>query len=91
LPDWTSVRVVTVMLLAVAAGYAMVLAVVVLSDPGGGLVGNRGLQFANKLADGRAALWCLCMISLSTLIAFFAGRLAVSWRRAEIVRRQAGL
>jgi hypothetical protein len=69
----------------------MVLAIVLIADPSGWLVGHAGLQLADKLAGGKAALWCVCMVSLSTLLAFFAGRLAASWRRAEFVRRQAGL
>src|SRR5262245_58983280 len=91
LPDWTSVRVVTVLLLAIGAMHAMALAVVLVADPGGWLVGNAGLQLADKLSGGKAALWCLCMVSVSTLLAFFAGQLAASWRRAGIIRRQAGL
>jgi hypothetical protein len=91
LPDWSSARVVTAMLLAPAALYAMALAVVLIADPGGWLLGSAGLQLADRLAGGKAALWCVCMISLSTLIAFFAGRLAASWRRSEIVRGHAGL
>jgi hypothetical protein len=90
LPDWTSVWVVTLFSLALAAVYAAVLGLVLLSPPDGFLVGNSGLQLADKLAGGKAALWCLCMISLSTILAFFAGRLGASWHRAEMMLRIAG-
>jgi len=91
MPDWTSVRVVTCLLLCVAALYAMGLAIVLIANPSGWLAGSGGLQLADKLTGGKAALWCLCMVSLSSILAFFAGRLSIRWQRAEIVRRQAGL
>jgi len=91
LPDWASVRVVTWMLLSVAGFYAMGLAIVLIADPGGWLIGPDGLQLADKLPGGKAALWCLCMVSLSAILAFFAGRLSSQWQRADLVRRGAGL
>ena len=90
LPDWSSVWVVTVMLLLLAAAYACVLGMVLTSDANGFLVGPQGLQLADKLAGGKAALWCLCMVSLTTILAFFAGRMSVQWRRAEKIMRLAG-
>jgi len=90
-PHWSTVWIVTLMLLSIAGLYAMGLAIVLIADPGGWLVGRDGLQLADKLAGGKAALWCLCMVSLSTILAFFAGRLSFQWRRAEMVRRRAGL
>ena len=89
LPDWTTVWVVTLFSLVLAAVYAAVLGLVLLSPLDGLLVGDQGLQLADKLAGGKAALWCLCMISLSTVLAFFAGRLGASWHRAEMMLRAA--
>ncbi len=83
LPDWASVWVVTLFQLALAAAYAAVLGIVLMSDTGGLLVGPQGLQLADKLAGGQAALWCLCMVSVATILAFFAGRMSVRWRQAE--------
>lgn len=87
LPDWTSVWVVTLFSLVSAAGYAAVLGLVLVSSADAFLIGSQGLQLADKLAGGKAALWCLCMVSLSTLLAFFAGRLSVGWQRAEMLLR----
>jgi hypothetical protein len=50
-------------------------------------VGEHGLQLADKLASGKAALWCLCMVSLSTILAFFSGRLSTRWHKAEMLLR----
>jgi hypothetical protein len=87
LPDWTSMWVVTLYSLALAGLYALMLGLVLISGEDGLLVGPRGLQLADKLAGGKAALWCLAMTSLSTILAFFAGRLSVQWRRAESLLR----
>ena len=70
-------------------GQPVDLVFLLLSPPDGFLVGSGGLQLADKLAGGKAALWCLCMISLSTILAFFAGRLGTTWHRAELMLRVA--
>ena len=74
--------------------------------PGGDLRGRAGpradfervgprrqlaLQLADKLAGGKAVLWCLCMVSVSTILAFFAGRLSARWHKTEMFIRQTGL
>jgi len=86
LPDWASVWVVTLYSLGLAGLYALMLGLVLISREDGLLVGQHGLQLADKLAGGRAALWCLAMTSVFTILAFFAGRLSVQWRRAESAR-----
>ena len=91
LPDWTSVWVVTLHSLAMGGLYALALGGVLVSGPGSWMVGPTGLQLADQVAGGKAALWCVAMVSLSTVLAFFAGRLARQWRRAELIVRQAGL
>jgi hypothetical protein len=90
LPDWTSVWVVTLWLLVLAFGYAGVLGMVLISQADGFLVGPHGLQLADKLAGGQAALWCLCMVSIATILAFSAGRMSVQWCKAERMLRVAG-
>jgi hypothetical protein len=91
LPDWTSVWVVTIFLLAVAGVYAMSLGLIILASPTGWLLGSEGLQLADRLAGGKAALWCLSMIGISTMLAYFSGRLARHWHRTELTLRRAGL
>jgi hypothetical protein len=87
LPDWASMWVVTLYALALAGLYALMLGLVLISGEDGLLVGPHGLQLADKLAGGQAALWCLAMTSVSTILAFFAGRVSVQWRRAESLLR----
>jgi hypothetical protein len=48
------------------------------------------VQLADKLAGGQAALWCLCMVCVATILAFFAGRMSVRWRAAERVLQAVG-
>ena len=71
----------------ILAIYAAVLGLVLLSPADGFLVGEHGLQLADKLAGGKAALWCLCMVSLSTILAFFSGRLSARWHKTEMLLR----
>jgi hypothetical protein len=87
LPDWTSVWVVTMVSLLLAALYAGVLGLVLITRDDGWIV--QSLQLADKLAGGKAALWCLAMVCLSTILAFFSGRLSVKWHKAEMLLRQA--
>jgi hypothetical protein len=89
LPDWTSVWVITVYLLLLAAIYAAVLGLVLILRESG-LVVN-ALQLADKLEGGKAVLWCLCMVGVSTILAFFAGRLSARWHKTEMFIRQTGL
>lgn len=87
LPDWASVWVVTLQSLALAGLYAAVLGLVLISREEGFFV--RALQLHDKLAGGKAVLWCLCMVCVWTIMAFFAGRLSVRWRHKEQLARQA--
>ena len=87
LPDWTTVWMVTLFALGCAAIYAMALGLTVISGKDGSLV--HFLQLSEQIAAGRAPLWCLCMMSVMTLLAFFAGRISVRWRQAETVLREA--
>jgi hypothetical protein len=88
-PDRAAVWSVTVSLVAHAAIYALTLGVILINGASGVLLVDIGFQPTDKLAGGKAALWCVCMVSLWTLLAFFAGKLALGWRRAELLQRQA--
>jgi hypothetical protein len=88
-PDRISVWIVTVVLLGIASVYAMGLAIAVVANANGGIAGTSGLQLSEELPGGRAALWCLCMVSVCTILAFFAGRLSFHWRRVEMLKRRA--
>ena len=87
LPDWTTVWMVTLFALASAALYAMALGLTIISGEDGWVVGL--LQLSDKVAGGTAWKWCLCMMSVMTLLAFFAGRISVRWRQAEAILREA--
>jgi hypothetical protein len=81
LPDWASGWVVTLVSLALAALYAGMLGITLLASGESILI--RGLDLAEVLPTGRAAMWCLCMTSIMASLAFFAGRTSLRWRRAE--------
>jgi hypothetical protein len=79
LPDWSSLWVVTSMLLLVAAGYALILGALLARNPEGTFV--RMLDLSDDLVGGRAATWCLVMLTVTGLLAVGTGRLATTWRR----------
>jgi hypothetical protein len=87
-PDWTSIRVITFMLLAVAVMYAIGLGMAVMADA---VNWSRSLVFSGDLPATTVALWCTCMASVTALLAFFGGRLSSYWRRREQAIQQTRL
>lgn len=86
-PDWSAFSVATGVLLALAALYAALLATAWLGNNESPLVAL--LQFGDKLAGRRAALWCFCMLGLYSLAGYFVGQAAVqsynAYRRSRKV------
>lgn len=87
-PDRAAVWSVTISLLAHASIYALALGAILISGASGALIADNGFQLTGNAAAGKAALWCVCMVSLWTLMAFFAGRLALSRRQTEMLTPQ---
>lgn len=81
LADWTSLWVLTIVSLAVASGFAMMLGVILVAGQESQLVA--ALQLQDRLIGNKAQLWCLCMIAVYTVLAFFAGRACTFWHRRE--------
>lgn len=81
LADWTSLWVVTLLSLAIASGFAMMLGIVLVAGEESQLIG--ALQLQDRLIGNKAHLWCLCMIAVYTVVAFFAGRACTHWHRRE--------
>lgn len=81
LADWTSLWVLTILSLAVASGFAMMLGVILVAGQESQLVA--ALQLQDRLIGNKAQLWCLCMIAVYTVLAFFAGRACTFWHRRE--------
>ncbi len=81
LADWTSLWVVTLLSLAIASGFAMMLGVIFVAGQESQLV--TALQLEDRLIGNKAHLWCLCMVAVYTVVAFFAGRACSQWHRRE--------
>ena len=81
LPDWTSGWIVTLVSLALAALYAGMLGITLIAGAESSLV--RGLDLGEVVPTGRAAMWCLCMTTILSTLAFFAGRSSFRWKAAE--------
>ena len=87
LPDWSTVWVVAITMLALATMNSVMLAVTLLGSPNASLV--RLLELHDYLRGGRAAGWCFIMLCLSVTVAYCAGRMAARWHTAETARLQA--
>lgn len=81
LADWTSLWIVTLLSLAIASGFAMMLGVIFVAGQESQLV--TALQLEDRLIGNKAHLWCLCMVAVYTVVAFFAGRACSQWHRRE--------
>ena len=83
LPDWTSIWVVTMVSVLCAAIYAMGVGLAVFASRGSDFALLMGL--GDPRAAQRALLWCLMLLSLTILVAYFCGRVSHRWRREEIL------
>jgi hypothetical protein len=85
--DRSSRQVATAALIVQAGVYAAVLAVVLLANPHGWILGQRGLQLTAAVQGGKAALVCLSLICLCAILALFAARMSTSIRPGFSPRR----
>ncbi len=80
LPDWASVRVVSIVTLGFSTGYAMLLGLLLLANGQSQVI--RFLELTDQAAGNHATGWCLIMLSISILLAYFSGRIGTAWHRA---------
>lgn len=87
IPDWSTVWVVAVAMLLCSGLNAVLLAAIWLGRQDGLLVGM--LELHDQLPHGRASGWCFIMLCLSSLFAYFTGRMAARWQAADEIRWKA--
>lgn len=80
LPDWGTAWVVSLVTLVMATAYAMFLGIAILAREDNLIIQLLGL--AGSGYGKKAAGWCLIMLSISSLLAYFSGRISVRWRQA---------
>ena len=80
LPDWGTAWVVSLVTLVMATAYAMFLGIAILAKEDNLIIQLLGL--AGSGYGKKAAGWCLIMLSISSLLAYFSGRISVRWRQA---------
>ena len=85
--DWSSRQLATAALIAQAGVYAAVLAIVLLANPHGWILGQRGLQLTAAVQGGKAALVCLSLICLCAILALFGARAGASAKPGFFARR----
>jgi hypothetical protein len=79
LPDWGTAWVMSIVMLVFATGYAALLGALTLANQQSQLV--QFLEVGDMLPGGQATLWCLAMLSVYSLLAYFSGRISFRWRR----------
>ncbi len=89
MPDWSVVWVISLVTLALATVYAMLLGVFLLADEQSQFVQLLGL--GDKLRGNQAAGWCVIMLSLSCLLAYVTGRVSVRWHHTYRILHSAGV
>ncbi len=84
-PDWSSLKAVSVFLLTVAAVYGFIAAALWTGGIQGNVASWLGLSTL-MLKD--ATIWCVAMLLLATMAALVVGREASNWQRTERVYHQ---
>ena len=79
-PDWSALRAVSVAMLIVAFGFGLVSASLLAGGGQGAAASFLGLSFD---VMRQAAIWCVAMLCLATLMCYWGGREAGNWQRAE--------
>jgi len=77
LPDSSSVRVVTYFLFVLAGFYAATLCLTLLASDQSQVI--QLIELTGYLRGGRAAGWCLIMLSWTSLLSYLSARLAAGW------------
>lgn len=90
-PDWSAMRAVSVALLLMAFVFGIVSTGLLVGGTGD-LSGYLGIPFA---LNRQACIWCVAMLCLATLMAYWGGKESANWQRAEhllkdIVAKPAG-
>ena len=79
-PDWSELRAVSVAMLIVGFGFGLVSASLLAGGGQGAAASFLGLSFD---VMRQAAIWCVAMLCLATLMCYWGGREAGNWQRAE--------
>lgn len=78
-PDWSSVWIVTLQSLGLAALYAAILGLTVITGANSSLL--ESLNLDQQYDSGKAPPWCICLAATYACLAFFAGRFSAKWRK----------
>jgi hypothetical protein len=81
LPDWSTVWMTSLFALLLAAAYAMLVTIAVLAGEQHPVLQTLGL--ADRVSSRRMACWCVVMLTVTGLLAYFGGQLALRWQRVD--------
>lgn len=80
--DWSAMRAVSVAMLLVAFVFGSVSTGLLVSGGQGDLSGFLGIPFS---LSKQAAIWCVAMLCLATLMSYWGGKESLNWQRAELL------
>lgn len=79
LPDYSCARVVSLFLLLISTGHALILGVRTLAPAGNRMMAALALE-SNRFSSQQESLWCFLMMTLTGVLSYAAGRAASRWR-----------
>jgi len=80
IPDWSAVRAVSITMLVIAFLFGVLSTGLLVGGGGGVLADFLGVSHTYLQ---RAAIWCVTMLCLATLVSYLGGREAANWRRSQ--------
>ncbi len=80
IPDWSAVRAVSVTMLVFAFLFGVLSTGLLVGGGGGVLASFLGVSHTYLQ---RAAIWCVTMLCLATLVSYLGGREAANWQRSQ--------
>ncbi len=83
LPDWSSMRVVSIVTLGIAALYAVLAGMRMLAAPGNSVLEALELE-GNLFSSRQQILWCFAMMLLTSSLSYLAGRASGRWSREAL-------
>jgi len=83
IPDWSAMRAVALAMLFMAFVFGIVSTGLLVGQQGS-LSGFLGIPYA---LNRQASIWCVAMLCLATLMAYWGGKESANWQRAEYLLR----
>ncbi len=85
IPDWSALRAVAVAMLVMAFVFGVVSTGLLMGGGQGNLSSFLGIPFT---LNRQACIWCVAMLCLATLMAYWGGKESMNWQRTEFLMKE---